>query len=45
MKGSSRADIGFYAGKGPTPGDDVMSPEIVAEGLKHFRKTALVVKI
>jgi hypothetical protein len=36
---------GFFAGRGPTPRDDVMSPEILAEELKkHFRKSAVKIE-
>jgi hypothetical protein len=35
----------FFAGRGPTPRNDVMSPEILADDLKHFRKKAISVKI
>jgi hypothetical protein len=28
----------FFAGRGPTPGNDVMPTEILADELKHFRK-------
>jgi hypothetical protein len=41
------ADPGFFAGRGPTPKNEVVSSEILKEvlGLKYFRKRAIAVKI
>jgi hypothetical protein len=33
---------GFFAGRGPTPKNDIISPEILAEELKHFRKAVKI---